>query len=155
KATGYFRLRTWLANRGATVKDAHLYQPLFSPWEGEPEFERQYQAIRKHTLVSRDRCHVLWRTLQQALHLPGEVVECGVFRGGPALLAARTIGEGPIRQPDETVAEGRGAAGAGVFGSPRETRQPGLPKTPAPATHLREAPQLHLFDSFQGVAATV
>jgi O-methyltransferase len=114
KATGYFRVRTWLANRGAAVKDAHLYQPLFSPWEGEPEFERHYQAIRKHTLVSRDRCHVLWRTLQQALHLPGEVAECGVFRGGTALLAARTITEAS-----------------------------------------RNPPLLHLFDSFQGVAATV
>jgi O-methyltransferase len=94
-ASGYFRLRTWLANRGATIPDSRLYQPLFSPWEGAPDFEAHYQAIRKNTLVSRDRCHVLWRTLQQSLHLPGDVVECGVFRGGTALLAARTIAEAP------------------------------------------------------------
>jgi O-methyltransferase len=42
-------------------------------------------------MVSRDRCHVLWRTLQQSLRLGGDLVECGVFRGGTALLAARTV----------------------------------------------------------------
>jgi O-methyltransferase len=88
---GYFRLRTWLASRGAVVPDARLYQPLFAPWEGLPAFEEHYRAIRPHTLVSRDRVHVLWRTLQQSLRLPGDLVECGVFRGGTALLAARTV----------------------------------------------------------------
>jgi O-methyltransferase len=91
RATGYFRLRTWLGSRGRPVPDAHLYQPLYSPWEGAPDYAEHECVIRKHTLVSRDRCHVLWRTLQQALRLPGDVVECGVFRGGTALLEARTI----------------------------------------------------------------
>jgi O-methyltransferase len=90
-ACGYYRLRTWVASRGNGAPDAHLYQPLFSPWDGLAPFEQEYQAIRKHTLVSRDRCHLLWQTLRQALRLPGDVVECGVFRGGTALLAARTI----------------------------------------------------------------
>jgi O-methyltransferase len=112
--SGYFHFRTWLAGRGTTIPDAHLYQPLFSPWHGTPEFAEHDRAIRKHTLVSRDRCFVLWRTLQQALRLPGDVVECGVFRGGTALLEARTLA-------------GMGAAGR----------------------------QLHLFDSFQGVAEEV
>lgn len=99
-ACGYFRLRTWLGSRGRTVPDAGLYRPFFSPWDGLPTFEEHYQAVKKHTMVSRDRCHVLWRTLQQALRLDGEVVECGVFRGGTALLAARTIaaGEQPARR---------------------------------------------------------
>lgn len=88
---GYFRLRTWVASRGASVPDAHLYRPLYSPWEGAPDFTEHYQAVREHTLVSPDRCYVLWRTLRQALRLPGAVVECGVFRGGTALLEARTL----------------------------------------------------------------
>jgi O-methyltransferase len=88
---GYYRLVTWLGSRGGVVPDAHLYQPLFSPWQGMPEFAEHDRAIRKHTLVSRDRCHVLWRTLQQSLLLPGDLVECGVFRGGTALLEARTL----------------------------------------------------------------
>jgi O-methyltransferase len=88
---GYFRLRTWVASRGASVPDAHLYRPLYSPWEGAPDFAEHYRAVRGHTLVSPDRCYVLWATLCQALRLPGDVVECGVFRGGTALLEARTL----------------------------------------------------------------
>jgi O-methyltransferase len=99
-ASGYFRFRTWLANRGVTIPEAHLYQPLFSPWEGAADFVEHDRAVRKHTLVSRDRCHVLWRTLQQSLRLSGDLVECGVFRGGTALLEARTLAaaEGATRR---------------------------------------------------------
>lgn len=88
---GYFRLRTWIAARGDTVPDIHLYRPLFSPWEGESAFEHLYQKIKPHTLVSRERCFILWKTLQQAIRLPGEFMECGVFRGGTALLEAETL----------------------------------------------------------------
>jgi O-methyltransferase len=89
--TGYFRLRTWAAAHGESVDDASLYQPLYSPWLGDPAFERAYATARGRTLVSRDRCYVLWRTLTQALALDGDVVECGVFRGGTALLEATTV----------------------------------------------------------------
>ncbi|MDR0360866.1 MAG: TylF/MycF family methyltransferase [bacterium] len=90
-ASGYFRLRTWMAARGGAVPDANLYRPLYSPWVGEPAFEHVYHRVRNLSLVSRDRCYVLWRTLQQATHLDGDVLECGVFRGGTALLAAETV----------------------------------------------------------------
>jgi O-methyltransferase len=90
---GYFRFRTWLAAHGAPVPDIHLYQPLYSPWEGEPAFERVYQTVKRHTLVSRDRCYLLWKTVQQAQNLPGDFVECGVFRGGTALLEAQTLND--------------------------------------------------------------
>jgi len=88
---GYFRLRTWLASRGERVPNANLYQPLYSPWEGEPAFEMLYRQTQNLTLVSRDRCYLLWKTLQQSLNLTGDFVECGVFRGGTALLEARTL----------------------------------------------------------------
>lgn len=90
-ATGYFRLRTWLASGGEAVSDANLYRPLYSPWEGDAAFEQVYRPIRSRTLVSRDRCYILWKTLQQAVHLQGDFIECGVFRGGTALLAAQTL----------------------------------------------------------------
>lgn len=90
-AVGYFRFRTWVAAHGNPVADIHLYQPLYSPWAGEPSFEQIYRQVQPFTLVSRDRCFVLWKTLQQALRLPGDFVECGVFRGGTALLEAQTL----------------------------------------------------------------
>lgn len=88
---GYFSLRTWIAAHGERVPDMQLYQPLFSPWEGNPLFEQLYQQVKPFTLVSRDRCYVLWKTLQQAVQLEGEFIECGVFRGGTALLEAKTL----------------------------------------------------------------
>jgi O-methyltransferase len=91
--TGYFRLRTRVAAHGDRIPDESLYQPLYSPWLGDPDFERVYAATDGRTLVSRDRCYVLWRTLQQALALDGELLECGVFRGGTALLEATTVRE--------------------------------------------------------------
>jgi O-methyltransferase len=91
RATGYFRVRTKLAAHGQQIPDLQLYQPLYSPWEGDPEFDTLYRTVKPHTLVARDRCWILWKTLQQALALEGDVVECGVFRGGTALLEAKTI----------------------------------------------------------------
>ncbi len=93
RATGYFRLRTKVAAHGQDVPNVDLYQPLFSPWEGDTDFEPIYAEASRHTLVTRDRAWILWKTLQQALQLEGDVLECGVFRGGTALLEARTMGQ--------------------------------------------------------------
>lgn len=89
--SGYFKLRTKIAAHGMTVPNADLYRPLFAPWEGEPSFEKDYQLVKDHTLCSRDRCYVLKMTLCQALLGQGDVFECGVFRGGTALLEAITL----------------------------------------------------------------
>ena len=90
-ATGYFRLRTRLANKGASVRDLDLYRPLFSPWEGEAGFKRRYDPIRPHTLVSPERAWMLLHLMRHALALPGDFAEFGVFRGGTALLAAAVL----------------------------------------------------------------
>jgi O-methyltransferase len=96
-ATGYFRLRTRLANKGAPVRDLDLYRPLFSPWEGEADFKRNFDPIRAHTLVSPERAWMLLHLMRHALALPGDFAEFGVFRGGTALLAA-----GVLRDARET-----------------------------------------------------
>ena len=90
-ATGYYRLRTRVASRGAPVRDLDLYRPLFAPWEGEAGFKRLYDPIRAHTLVSPERCWLLLQLLRQALALPGDFAEFGVFRGGTALFAAGVL----------------------------------------------------------------
>jgi O-methyltransferase len=90
-ALGYYRFRTWVAAHGTTVPGIDLYRPLYSPWKGEVQFQQLYEQVRLHTLVSADRCHLLWKTLEQAKQLQGDIMECGVFRGGTALLAAKTL----------------------------------------------------------------
>lgn len=96
---GYFKFRTRVASEGAKVPDIELYQPLFSPWAGLPRFATHYAAVRKHTLVSADRCWILASFMAQARQLPGDFAEFGVFRGGTALLAARLLDEANDDRP--------------------------------------------------------
>ena len=63
--------------------------PLFAPWAGHPSFERLYEGVADHSLVPRDRCYVLASLTAHASHLPGDLAELGVYRGGTALLMCR------------------------------------------------------------------
>lgn len=90
---GYFRFRTRIATEGVPAPDLNLYRPLFSPWEGLATFRKHYEAVRKHTLVSADRCWILASCISQARHLKGDFAEFGVFKGGTALLASRLLAE--------------------------------------------------------------
>lgn len=75
----------------AAPPDAHLYAPLFSPWRGLGDFNEYLALASGHTLVSPDRCHVLLTLARQALPLKVDFVECGVYRGGTAMILAKLI----------------------------------------------------------------
>jgi O-methyltransferase len=75
--------------------DAELYRPLFSPWFGA-DFQRHHRLAAKQTLVSEDRCYILLTLLRQAIHLEGNVWECGVYRGGTAAMLANFLSESTI-----------------------------------------------------------
>jgi O-methyltransferase len=92
-------LRDWFQKHGADIRyipvphgipDRNLYRPTFSPWHGEP-FQALSAKIKPYTLVSPDRCFAIYSLASQAAHLPGQFVECGVYRGGTAMLLA-TVG---------------------------------------------------------------
>ena len=68
------------------IPDCELYRPLFSPWHGRGEFQEVYAEAAPYTLVSVDRCYVLYTLGRQALSLVGDFWECGVYRGGTAIL---------------------------------------------------------------------
>ena len=74
------------------LPDADLYCPVYSPWLGK-KFQTYCLASLPYTLVSPDRLWVLYSLARQALALEGEFVECGVYKGGTALLFAKIIGE--------------------------------------------------------------
>jgi O-methyltransferase len=70
------------------IPDKELYRPLFSPWESET-WRASLRLADSQSLVSADRQYVLERLLRQALAtLPGNVAECGVYRGGTARMMA-------------------------------------------------------------------
>ena len=72
------------------IPDGELYQPLYSPWRSTA-FRAEYETISPYTLVSEDRCFVLESLVTQALRLDGEIWECGVYKGGTAMLLAKRV----------------------------------------------------------------
>lgn len=72
---------------------ADLYRPRYSPWLDPLGFGLLYERIRHLTVVDASRCYVLHTLARQARHVPGEYWECGVYRGGTALLLAKTAAE--------------------------------------------------------------
>ena len=69
----------------------------YSPWFEEP-FRARYERIRSRTLVSEDRCYVIHQLARWARHLDGDFAECGVYKGGTALLIAETLAEAGIEK---------------------------------------------------------
>jgi len=64
----------------------------YHPWF-DPQFQATYSAIAPRTEVTADRCYTLQQLCQHCLHIAGDVVECGVYRGGTAHLLATTIAD--------------------------------------------------------------
>jgi O-methyltransferase len=65
--------------------------PTFAPWTGDPDFRAIYNGAARHTLASPAKCYFLISLARYAAHLPGDFVECGVYKGGTALLLARIL----------------------------------------------------------------
>lgn len=89
------RPRTRLLRDGRSIPDAEYYTPLFSPWKGYGPFESYRRLAASCSLVTADRCWVLYCTALQCLGLPGEVWECGVYKGGTARMLAQLLADSP------------------------------------------------------------
>lgn len=57
------------------------------------EFGHFYRPISPYTVVSPDRCYTLYALASQALNLAEDFWECGVYRGGTAMMLATLIAE--------------------------------------------------------------
>ena len=64
-----------------------------SSWPGWDDFEPVYRQAEPHTLVSQDRCWVLYSLAKMALQLPGNIYEAGVYRGGTAIILRHVIAQ--------------------------------------------------------------
>jgi O-methyltransferase len=73
------------------LKDAKAYGPLFRPWIPDEDFAALWARIEPHTLVTPDRCYLLYQLANQVVTLEGDFWECGVFRGGTALMFAEIL----------------------------------------------------------------
>ena len=82
----------WVPPDPAVLPDHHLYRPRYSPWLATGgEFHDTYESIRRYTLVPPESCYVLQCLARQATHCAGEFWECGVYKGGTAMLLERVI----------------------------------------------------------------
>jgi O-methyltransferase len=77
--------------RPDNLKDAEFYQPRFSPWLGLGDFKTLMAAVSPYSLVSADRIWVLHSLARQACHLFGNFWECGVYKGGTAILLKSVV----------------------------------------------------------------
>ena len=75
----------------SNLPDKEFYSPLFQPWLGYRDFSRIIDKVSKYSLVSNDRVWMLYSLATQAMHLEGEFWECGVYKGGTALMLADII----------------------------------------------------------------
>lgn len=66
--------------------------PLFSPCVGDPDFREIYRSGGPSSMVSQERCYTLVSLARYAAHLDGDVAECGVYKGGTALMLGRVLG---------------------------------------------------------------
>jgi O-methyltransferase len=59
----------------------------------ESSFLDLYERCRKDTMTSVERMYALWSALRYIMQnrYPGDIVECGVWRGGSMMLAALTL----------------------------------------------------------------
>jgi hypothetical protein len=67
---------------------------MWTPWLADEGFKATYDGVAPHTVVSPDRCYVLYNQARQALNVEGEFAECGVFNGGTALFLSRIARSG-------------------------------------------------------------
>ena len=59
----------------------------------DAEFWPHYEAVRKETMLSVERLFHLYKVARYIAHadIPGDIVECGVWRGGAMALVARVL----------------------------------------------------------------
>lgn len=59
-------------------------------WEKDLHFKEVSRGLA--TLIDNERLYMLFQSLRQVFSLSGDIAECGVYRGGSALLLARSAG---------------------------------------------------------------
>lgn len=54
-------------------------------------FDAIYEKAFNNTVVSKNRCYILWQHAKQCLQLKGNFAECGVYKGGTAYIVSEVI----------------------------------------------------------------
>jgi hypothetical protein len=69
------------------------YRPFFQPWREDPLFQRYLEVSKGGRIYSEETLYQVCQFARCALRVPGNVWECGVYRGGTSVLLAALIQE--------------------------------------------------------------
>lgn len=81
-------------------KDKDAYRPFYNPWRSDRYFQELYDKAKPYTSLLKPRFYNLYCLANSVLGLEGDVYECGVYRGGSAIMLAdlcRRHGTSPNR----------------------------------------------------------
>ena len=83
-----------LANGAKSIGEYTYYFPwgyhTYSPW-WEFWFQKVVKPIKGTTLITDDRCYIIYSLCLNCVHLPGDFADCGIYKGGSAYLIANTV----------------------------------------------------------------
>lgn len=91
------RLPRALRQRGGGGARAGTSEAGERPADAHPDLERDFRAVHARcapfTMTSIERMYALWQSVRYVRRagIPGDYVECGVWRGGSSMLAALTF----------------------------------------------------------------
>lgn len=82
KLAGRFNLRL-VSNKASLPPDL----------AGDANFMQLYQAVRPYTMTSPERLFALYQSINYIIEndIPGDFVECGVWKGGSSMMIANTL----------------------------------------------------------------
>jgi O-methyltransferase len=86
------------------LNNRDLYGPIlpgagYSPWNVDVQFQAAMREIKGYTLVDDYRCYELWTLVNELRHVPGGIIEVGVWRGGTGALIGRRAQLAGITDP--------------------------------------------------------
>lgn len=81
------------------IRRSRLELVNFSDLEQDKKFWKLYEQVRAFSLVPAERSYALYQSVQYILknNIPGDFVECGVWKGGSSMLMARCLQEAGVR----------------------------------------------------------
>ncbi len=71
--------------------EVHKIGSLNGFWNHDTSFVQAYKDIQNNTVVSIDRCYILYQSIKAVRHIPGDIAELGVYKGGTAYIILKAF----------------------------------------------------------------